>query len=117
MGREWLADARVWDTRTRVHRAGFMGGWVAALFDDLLGSAQSLAGGGAVTAKLAIKYRQLTPLHEDLDFEAWVVSKRGRRITLRARCSARGRVTAEAEALFASVDFRSISADASSGDA
>ena len=94
---------------------GVHGGVVAALFDDLLGSAQALAGGGAVTARLAVKYRHLTPIHEDLRFEAWVQSRSGRRITLRARCLAHGRVTAEAEALFAAVDFEEIKARVGAG--
>ena len=50
---------------------GVHGGWVAALFDELLGAAQGLAQAPGVTAILKIRYRQLTPLDEDLP-DGWL---------------------------------------------
>jgi len=84
---------------------GVHGGWVAALFDDVLGASQKLAGSPGVTAKLEVSYRRVTPLEEDLRFEAWIESQQGRRIVARATCDAGTTRTAEAEALFIRVDF------------
>ena len=87
---------------------GVHGGWVAALFDDVLGTAQWLARSRGVTARLEVAYRHVTPLEEDLRFEAWIESRRGRRIVARATCHAGDTLTAEAEALFVTVDFRQV---------
>ncbi|MEE2768315.1 MAG: PaaI family thioesterase [Actinomycetota bacterium] len=77
------------------------GGYLAGLFDDVLSGTIRLAGDRpAVTARLKLRYRQLTPIEADLRFEAWLVSTVGRRLISRARCLADGTLTAEAEALF-----------------
>ena len=86
------------------------GGYLAGLFDDVLSGVPSLVDmGPAVTARLAIRYRQATPLDVDLRFEARVVRHSGRRLVARARCMVPGedRSTAEAEALFVAVAARS----------
>jgi len=87
---------------------GVHGGWVAALFDDVLGASQWLAGSRGVTARLEVTFRHVTPLDEDLRFEAWIESRKGRRIVSRATCHAGDTLTAEAEALFLAVDFRQV---------
>ncbi|MBW2312877.1 MAG: PaaI family thioesterase [Deltaproteobacteria bacterium] len=87
---------------------GVHGGWVAALFDDILGASQWLAGTRGVTARLEVQYRHVTPLEEDLRFEAWIESQKGRRIVAKATCHAGDTLTAEAEALFLKVDFRQV---------
>jgi acyl-coenzyme A thioesterase PaaI-like protein len=87
---------------------GVHGGWVAALFDDLLGGTQALVSRTGVTAKLTVRYRQITPLDEDLRFEGWIHADQGRRITARATCHAGGVLTADAEAVFVRVDFDEI---------
>jgi len=87
---------------------GVHGGWVAALFDDLLGATQVLADAPGVTASLTVRFRAVTPIDEDLDFEAWLHEDRGRRVVAYATCRAAGALTAEAEALFVSVDFNEI---------
>jgi acyl-coenzyme A thioesterase PaaI-like protein len=87
---------------------GVHGGWVAALFDDVLGACQWLVGSRGVTAKLEVAYRHVTPLEEDLRFEGWIESERGRRVVARATCHAGDTLTAEAEALFLRVDFRQV---------
>jgi acyl-coenzyme A thioesterase PaaI-like protein len=84
------------------------GGWVAALFDDVLGAAQWLVESRGVTARLTVQYRQVTPCEEELRFEAWIEERRGRRVRARATCHAGATLTAEAEALFLAVDFRRI---------
>jgi acyl-coenzyme A thioesterase PaaI-like protein len=87
---------------------GVHGGWVAALFDDMLGAAQWLVQSRGVTARLTVHYRHVTPCEEDLRFEAWIRERKGRRVAAHATCHAGSTLTAEAEALFLAVDFREI---------
>ena len=64
------------------------GGYIAGLFDELLGAVQSLSQTGTgYTAKLEIKYRSLTPIDEELIFAGWILESSGRRITVRGQCS------------------------------
>jgi acyl-coenzyme A thioesterase PaaI-like protein len=95
---------------------GVHGGYVAGLFDDVLGSAQALVDGPTgLTGTLSVKYRQLTPLNTDLVIEAWIERVSGRRIVVHGTCSADGRVTANAEALFVRVDLVAMAARAGNG--
>ena len=87
---------------------GVHGGFVAALFDEILGAAQNLAPPVGVTAKLEVRYRHVTPLDEDLRFEAWVVDNRQRRMVIRATCRAGEILTADATGLFVRVDFAEV---------
>lgn len=87
---------------------GVHGGIVAAMFDEILGSAQGLAPPPGVTAKLDVQYRHLTPLNEDLRFEAWLTEDRGRRVFAKATCHAGELLTARANALFMRVDFEAV---------
>ena len=87
---------------------GVHGGIVAAMFDEILGSAQGLAPPPGVTAKLDVLYRHLTPIDEDLRFEAWLTSDRGRRVYAEATCHAGDTLTARATALFMRVDFKAV---------
>ncbi|MCZ7525648.1 MAG: PaaI family thioesterase [Acidimicrobiia bacterium] len=89
---------------------GVHGGYVAALFDELLGATQAIGGSVGVTARLTIRYRHVTPVDEDLRFEGWVEDQHGRRIVAHATCHAGDTLTAEAEALFLSVDFEEVEA-------
>ena len=89
---------------------GVHGGWVAALFDEVLGSAQKFAGTPGVTAILEVRYRRITPVDVPLRFRAWVEESEGRRIVARATCEARGELTADAKAIFMRVDFEAIEA-------
>ena len=93
------------------------GGYLAGLFDDVLSGVPSLVEmGPTVTARLAIRFREATPLDVDLRFEARVVRHSGRRLVARARCLVAlagggavadgSTVTAEAEALFVAVPAR-----------
>lgn len=84
---------------------GVHGGWVAALFDEVLGSTQGLADTPGVTAVLSVRYRHVTPVLETLRFEGWIEQRRGRRLVARATCHAGDTLTAEAEGLFLEVDF------------
>ena len=77
------------------------GGYIAGLFDELLGAIQSLdAGATGYTAKLNIKYRSFTPINKDLRFVGWIVQSSGRRITVKGHCLDEDRICSEAEALF-----------------
>jgi acyl-coenzyme A thioesterase PaaI-like protein len=84
---------------------GVHGGWVAALFDEVLGSAAGLAEQPGVTATLKVRYRHVTPTHEELRFEGWIHEQRGRRLVVRATCHAGETLTADAEGIFIEVDF------------
>jgi hypothetical protein len=84
---------------------GVHGGYVAALFDELLGAAIGLAPPPGVTAVLEVRYREVTPVEQELRFEAWVAEDRGRRITARATCHAGDVLTADARGMFVRVDF------------
>lgn len=87
---------------------GVHGGFIAALFDEMLGGAQGLAPPPGVTALLEVRYRQLTPIETPLRFEAWVEDSRARRITARATCHAGETLTADAKGTFIRVDFEEV---------
>lgn len=77
------------------------GGYIAGLFDELLGAVQAQApGGGGFTGRLEIRYRALTPLDEPLRFMGWVEVSKGRRVTVAGRCEAEGVLCADAKGLF-----------------
>lgn len=80
------------------------GGYIAAAFDEVLGSAQSLGGRPGMTGTLTIRYRSPTPLQTPLRFEARVTSVDGRKIFTTGRCFADDVLTAEAEGIFISID-------------
>jgi acyl-coenzyme A thioesterase PaaI-like protein len=84
------------------------GGFIAALFDELLGYAQSLTGRPGMTGRLAVTYRNPTPLGEPLRLEGWVTAVEGRTITTRATLHHlagpdRTQLCAEAEGVFVSM--------------
>lgn len=81
------------------------GGFIAAAFDEVLGSAQSLSGNPGMTANLSINYKRPTPLFEEIVFEAELLRVEGRKIFTSGRSLHNGRVTAEGTGLFISVDF------------
>jgi len=80
------------------------GGFVAAAFDEVLGFAQSLPGRPGMTGRLTIAYRSPTPLHQPLELRARVDRVDGRKIHTSAELRHEGRLCAEAEGLFISVD-------------
>jgi acyl-coenzyme A thioesterase PaaI-like protein len=81
------------------------GGFVAAVFDELLGLTQSLSGKQGMTGRLTVHYRHPTPLHAPLRLEGRIVSAEGRKILTRGQMFAGDQLTAEAEGLFISIDF------------
>jgi len=91
------------------------GGFVAAAFDEVLGFTQSLTGNPGMTASLTVRYRRPTPLHVGLRFDAGVDRVEGRKIYASGSVVVGETVTAEAEALFISVDaerFQALLAEA-----
>ena len=80
------------------------GGFVAAAFDEVLGSTQSLSGAPGMTGRLTVHYRSPTPLHTELRFEGELVSVTGRKILTRGELFAGDVLCAEAEGLFISVN-------------
>ena len=80
------------------------GGYIAAVFDELLGSTQSLSGSQGMTAHLGIDYRRPTPLHVPLRMEGWFDRSEGRKIYANATIHADGVLTAEASGLFIAFD-------------
>jgi acyl-coenzyme A thioesterase PaaI-like protein len=81
------------------------GGYVAAMFDELLGLAQSLSGNHGMTGRLIIHYRSPTPLNAELRMEGWLDRADGRKIVCRGTLHHGDVLCAEAEGLFISVDF------------
>jgi acyl-coenzyme A thioesterase PaaI-like protein len=82
------------------------GGFVAAMFDELLGFAQM---GPGFTATLTIKYLKPTPLNQKLQLSAAVDRVEGRKRWVRGTCELDGVRLSEAEGLFiaprSDVDF------------
>jgi acyl-coenzyme A thioesterase PaaI-like protein len=82
------------------------GGFIAAAFDDMLGLAQSRSGTAGMTGTLTVRYRKPTPLHAELTVEAELVRVEGRKKFTEARMyGPDGELTAEAEAVFITIDF------------
>ena len=79
------------------------GGYVAAVFDELLGSTQGLSGAQGMTAYLHTDYRSPTPLHRELTMRAWIHDRVDRKIWVRGTIHDGDRLTAECEGLFISM--------------
>lgn len=87
------------------------GGFIAATFDELLGSTQSLSGRPGMTGTLTIRYENPTPLHTDLRLEGELERVEGRKVFTVGRLYAGDTMTAIAHGLFISIGmegFRSM---------
>lgn len=109
--RLWLDGDRVRGTAT--FGAGYEGppgcvhgGYIAAAFDEVLGSTQSLSGSPGMTGRLTIHYRKPTPLHTELQFLGWIERVEGRKIFTLGELRAGDVLCAEAEGLFISIDMQ-----------
>jgi Thioesterase superfamily len=80
------------------------GGWIALAFDEVLGMANIAGGHPGMTGRLNVRYRRPTPLHTEIQLEAWTEQVDGRRIVTRGTLAVDGAVTAEAEGLFVVID-------------
>lgn len=97
---------------------GVHGGYVAGLFDDILGGTlRFVEGGSGVTGVLTVRYRHITPIDTELVFDAWVHHQSGRRVVSRATCRAGDVITAEAEALFVRIGFDEVARRSGAGEA
>ncbi len=76
------------------------GGYVAAIFDELLGYTQTLSGEVGLTGKLTVRFREPTPLHTDLRLVGRLKKAEGRYILTRGEVYAGEKRTADAEGLF-----------------
>ncbi len=81
------------------------GGYVAAAFDEVLGSTQSLSGSPGMTARLTVNYRKPTPLQTDLRFVGRLVGVEGRKIFTTGELWAGEVLCAEAAGLFVSMEM------------
>jgi acyl-coenzyme A thioesterase PaaI-like protein len=83
---------------------GVHGGVVAAVWDQVLAYACMIQGTPGHTATFTTSFRAITPLREQLRFEAWVERTEGRRVHARGQCHAAGKLVSEAEGIF--IQFR-----------
>jgi hypothetical protein len=83
---------------------GVHGGVVAAVWDQVLAFACMIHGTPGHTATFTTHYRAITPLHQELRFEAWVERTDGRRVYARGQCHAGATLVSEADGVF--VRFR-----------
>jgi acyl-coenzyme A thioesterase PaaI-like protein len=79
---------------------GVHGGFVAALLDQLLGTANIVYGVGAMTAEITIRYRRPTPIGVPLHLAARTDHIDGRKVFASGEITADGVVTAEATGVF-----------------
>jgi acyl-coenzyme A thioesterase PaaI-like protein len=80
------------------------GGYIAAAFDELLGSTESLSKNPGMTGRLMVHYRSPTPLETELRFEGVLDRVEGRKIFTTGSIWADDRLCATAEGLFISLD-------------
>lgn len=80
------------------------GGVIAAVFDELLGVANLVAGRPSMTGTLHIVYRRTTPLRTPLELVARHTSVERRKVRAWGAILHEGELTAEAEGIFISVD-------------
>lgn len=77
------------------------GGFLAGLFDELMGATQANVGPRAgVTGRLTVRYRRPTPIGQRLDFTCSINRVTSAFTDVRAQCRCAGELTAEAEGLF-----------------
>lgn len=76
------------------------GGLVAAVFDELLGTTQSLSGQPGLTGKLTVRFREPTPLHTELRLVGTFDRIEGRCIFTTGKLYAGDRLCADAQGLF-----------------
>lgn len=86
------------------------GGYIAAAFDEVLGSTQSLGGRPGMTGRLTVHYRSPTPLRAELAFEGRVVEVSGRKTLTYGTLHAGDTLCAEAEGLFVAIDMTKMAA-------
>lgn len=83
------------------------GGWIAAVFDEVLGMVQALPGAPGMTGKLEVNYRKPTPLGRPIHVIGHIDRVEGRKIFTSGRSfdPETGVTYAESTGLFISIDF------------
>ncbi|CAL9401405.1 hypothetical protein SUDANB121_01479 [Nocardiopsis dassonvillei] len=81
------------------------GGWIAALLDQAVGTASSLATSPGLTARLEVDFRRPTPLFNPLEITAEVERTERRKVYVNGRIRVNGEVTAEARAIMVRVEI------------
>ena len=76
------------------------GGVIAAIYDELLASANLMIKAGGPTGTLNVRYRKPTPIYSRLRFEGWVERIDERKVHTRGHCLLGDQVVSEAEAIF-----------------
>jgi acyl-coenzyme A thioesterase PaaI-like protein len=76
------------------------GGYVSALFDDVLGRTRHLTGRNCVTGSLSISYKRPTPLNADLEVVATIQEILERKFIVTGELTHQGEVLATAEGIF-----------------
>lgn len=76
------------------------GGFIAALFDEMMGLTQLKAKNPGMTGELKVRYQRPTPLAQKLHFEAQVERTEGRKTFVAAVLKHEDTVTASCEAVF-----------------
>lgn len=82
------------------------GGYVAALFDEILGLANSTGGMPGMTGTLTVRYRKPTPLRTELRLVARLDRNDGRKNFCSSELYAGEELCAESEGIFVSVGMR-----------
>jgi acyl-coenzyme A thioesterase PaaI-like protein len=80
------------------------GGFIAAVFDGMMGRAVLSAGHLGVTRSLTVRYLRPTPLYRALRIESEAGPRTGRDVAVQSRLWDRDLLTSEAEAVFTCVD-------------
>ena len=76
------------------------GGYVAYLYDCIMGHHNIAVGVPGMTGTLSVRFRRPTPLYRDLDFQVRTTRTSGRKIVVEAQVCLEGDVLSEAEGLF-----------------
>lgn len=102
VGDEAVASV-VFDHRFEASPGRVHGGMTAALFDDVMGYVNVIAGIAAVTASIEVRYVAAMPLATPVEFRARITERAGRRfvVTAEATTVADGVLLAEASGTFA----------------
>lgn len=79
------------------------GGVISAIYDQLLALLTTCSGRPSFTAYLNIQYKKPTPLHQDLQWQAWIDHIDGRKALVKGQCLLDGELLTEAEGLFIQV--------------
>jgi hypothetical protein len=79
------------------------GGFIAALFDQFLGFAQTLSGTSGMTGKLEVRYTLPTPIGAELTFDAHIKEHVDRLTYVEGRMFVADVVTAKAKAMFVAI--------------